>query len=525
MSNLTISLKVDDTEIGKIEKDGGKDKNDIIVISSLIVKREINRIATATILFYDPGDKFEKKKIALGGSVELELGQENASLKFVGNITSIDAEITEDGTTIEVIAKALPNVLTQQFNRRPFYLGEGDDRKDVFFQNNTSDWDFLVCLADMYGAWVVQNGKDVTFLTDENAEQYNGKYHYSNTLGGFGVEIKRSEKEDGGKKKQVYTLESQLAANGGDNTPLDLKKGNEDRYAKILNSEKATDSRILKINHRESSHNQFKTFSYQAEPDQEPTTVKLASGYIPNTIENKSLKVDQWWAGFLPNSMSDNSIVSPKQLQKAREWKTRHSISRGSMVIMNSDLVDEGVKGKDEKGKINLFLGRKLQTGKDLKDLLFFNGKGDSNYSLLTAITHNITEDGWETTLEWGASPKFHVEEFPDIQHPPTVSMLPSVQGIHIAVVSEHSPDSEPTVKAHLFDSENVMTFKKLHDVKGLGHVNGKRDEAVDELENRRWRWTIMPVGTLILVSFTANDPVQGVVLGSLDSPLFDRPA
>lgn len=490
MSNLSIELKLGDNDIAS---DAGK-----LVISSIKVDRKVNRIPVAVIQFIDPDERLIKHKIALGTKLDLLVEQQGAKVRFSGGIVKIDTEITEDGEIITVTLKTGVNGLTQHFSKRVFAFGEGENEVYPFFQNNTSDWDFLVCLADMYSAWVVQNGDDVVFLKEKTFAQ--GDMVYTQSLSDFSVDV-------GSDGEGKYELKSKLTAAAAEKVALNLpNNGDIEGYPAILNN--ASKSKIISITHTEGAGGNYKELFYHNEAGNKLST-PLSGGYIPAGIKSKEIEIDHFWPDLLPQSMGEQSKVSPEVIAHAREWKMRHGISQGKMTLVNSDLVDTGNYGEDGDKAVNLHLGRKLLVGRGLKNLLFFDGKGNDNHSLLTAISHNITEEGWETTLEWGASTKFHIEEFPDIQRSPTLSMLPSVQGIHIGVVCSKSGANEGAVKVHLFNAGLQMVCQKM-----------MVDTTYDNFEGERWDWPRYEENDLVFISFTANDPLQGVVLGGLKVPV-----
>ncbi len=518
MAKLIIDLENTTDGVPDEEKEALKK----LTISSIQVTRQVNRISQAIITFIDPDDLFKTSNLQLGYKLELSVKKEKAELLFVGGIVKIDTRITDESITIDVLVKSPLNSLTQRIDHRsfPFRDDQDNDSKTILplLQNQSSDWDFLVCLADMHQAWVIEQSDqelaNPLSLFFQNKNGSTTDYEISTFLDSYNVDISK-----GAKNPELKDIKEQARAAGTPVTQPDITfDANGTGYNYLLGIPSA--SEILEINNSEAAGGRYGKINYfDGDGKQQPHDIQ--HGYIGKAVKGKALSVATPWTNHFPDHFSQPSQTLNLKLAKARDWKIRQSLIMGKMRLLNTDLYDPGhATPQDDKG-VHIFLGRKMFVGHGLADTLGFEKNYKSVTALLTKITHNITVDGWETTLSWGASPKFHIEEFPDIQRPPTISMLPTMQGIHIAEVTHSSFEFEGLVKAKLFNDNAKYTFRKLHNTSGREKRDPNAKKEQEELINRRWLWPKFMPGDLLVVSFTAGDPANPVALGSLDSPLF----
>ncbi|MCY7294211.1 hypothetical protein [Alteromonas sp. a30] len=533
MSNLKIEL-IDTTNDKNIA--GEKDP---LVIDSIRVTREVNRIPTANITFLDPSDKFIKRRLKLGSKLTLKVSQNEAKLLFIGTIVKIDAKITSDGDLVDITLKSPLNALTQKIQHRSFTFEQNPEMHPLM-QRHISDWDFLVCLADLYRAWIVEE-----ISADEKLEQKlmffqqkpldMNNYEHTSHLGDYKIGANQ-----GNSKISLDKIEFEKHVGKPVVQPtVQLKPDTGAGYDYLLG--KKTASKILEIENAEAAGGNYGEFQYHNDkPKDNNKEVRdlllnyrsgLLAGDQNSNKPAKTLALPNAWPSYLPKRLEKSTSHFGIQMARAREWKVRNALLRGKMKLINNDLVDEGRYQQDkpdkpdEKGNIALFLGRKLFVGQGMGNLIDFEGDPSKATALLTRINHSITEKGWETTLEWGSSPKFHIEEFPDMQRPPAKSILPGLQGIHIAVVNDDSPRKDGDVKAHLFDINTVFTFRKITRSASSKVKGDKQKKDNVEHKNRRQVWPSYKKGDLILVSFTESDPAHGVALAGIDLPLFQREA
>ena len=163
------------------------------------------------------------------------------------------------------------------------------------------------------------------------------------------------------------------------------------------------------------------------------------------------------------------------------------------------------------KGRI-LVVGRgDLQLGTWLKLKKFsdaFNGE-----TLITGIRHQVSEQGWQTDIQFGVSADFFAAS-DDIIAPPANALLPAVHGLQIGVVGKAVNDPDkifrvPVTVPRLMDKNDATIWARLATLEaGLGadKKTGRglifRPEAGDE----------------VILGFLDDDPRQAIILGSLYS-------
>ncbi|MCB0207851.1 MAG: type VI secretion system tip protein VgrG [Anaerolineae bacterium] len=130
-----------------------------------------------------------------------------------------------------------------------------------------------------------------------------------------------------------------------------------------------------------------------------------------------------------------------------------------------------------------------------------FNGK-----TLVTGIRHQVSEQGWQTDVQFGLAAERFVDRR-DIVDVPAAGLLPAVNGLQIGLVDqfEEDPDKEFRVKVILpgIDQKTGSIWARLASP-DAGKDRGYffRPEAGDE----------------VVVGFFNDDPRQAVILGAMYS-------
>lgn len=180
-----------------------------------------------------------------------------------------------------------------------------------------------------------------------------------------------------------------------------------------------------------------------------------------------------------------------------------------------------GAAGEDElkawagarlaRSRLSMLRGRVVVPGRsDIKPLFGLKlagvGKRYNATLLVSAVTHTLDNDGWNTELQLGLSPDWFARK-PDIEGPAAGGLLPPATTLHIGVV------------------DSLADPDKLHRVRvklpGLGNaVNAVWARvAMPDAGNQRGFNFWPEVGDEVVVGFFAGDPRQAVVLGALFGP------
>ncbi len=141
-------------------------------------------------------------------------------------------------------------------------------------------------------------------------------------------------------------------------------------------------------------------------------------------------------------------------------------------------------------------------------ELVDVDGLGErfKGAAFVAGIQHALGQGDWETTLQIGISPTWHVEQYP-VNVMPAAGFSPAVAGLQVGVVTEleGDPDGEDRIRVKLpvvnADDEGVWA----------------RLASLDAGEDRGWVFR-PEIGDEVIVGFIADDPHEPVVLGMLHS-------
>jgi uncharacterized protein involved in type VI secretion and phage assembly len=124
----------------------------------------------------------------------------------------------------------------------------------------------------------------------------------------------------------------------------------------------------------------------------------------------------------------------------------------------------------------------------------------------VSGIRHEIGKGNWTTDAQFGASPRWFIEEN-DINPPPASGLLPAVNGLHIGVVTQlqDDPDGEDRilVQMPLIDPEADGVWARV--------------ASLDAGENRGTFFR-PEIGDEVVLGFLNDDPRDPVILGMLNS-------
>lgn len=141
-------------------------------------------------------------------------------------------------------------------------------------------------------------------------------------------------------------------------------------------------------------------------------------------------------------------------------------------------------------------------------DLIELDGLGQrfNGHAFIGWIEHEIKEGEWFTTAGLGL-PNTTITRKPDVMSPPAAGLLPGIQGLHIGKVIK--TDSDPTneykvqVEIPVLDSENKTVWARL------SNFWSSRSYGA---------FFIPDVGDEVVLGFFNNDPCHAVIIGSMYS-------
>ncbi len=175
---------------------------------------------------------------------------------------------------------------------------------------------------------------------------------------------------------------------------------------------------------------------------------------------------------------------------------------------------------KLQKQRRSMIKGRILVAGRgDLQVGSWLELEKFSNYfegkTLITGIRHQVSVQGWQTDIQFGASADFFAAS-DDIIAPPASALLPAVHGLQIGVVGKAVNDPygrfRVPVKVPRLDKKGQIIWARLATLEaGLGAGLG---------DDRKGRGTMFrpEEGDEVILGFLDDDPRQAIILGSLYS-------
>lgn len=142
-------------------------------------------------------------------------------------------------------------------------------------------------------------------------------------------------------------------------------------------------------------------------------------------------------------------------------------------------------------------------------DMVKIDGVGDrfNGNAYVTAVRHDLGNGIWETQIQFGLHPDYHVQLHNDIPDVPNAGLVGSINGLQIGKVVklESDPDGE----------NRIMVTVPIIDKDAQGIWT--RVATLDAGQNRG-SFFLPEIGDEVIVGFINNDPRHAVTLGMLNS-------
>ncbi|HEV8283021.1 MAG TPA: type VI secretion system tip protein VgrG [Chitinophagaceae bacterium] len=208
--------------------------------------------------------------------------------------------------------------------------------------------------------------------------------------------------------------------------------------------------------------------------------------------------------GQAPNAVKENGDISGNQLADItglKEYLLRHggNITREELQSWANACRQKSLMAKI-RGRVSFDGYAKIKPGDliELKGLSErFNGK-----IFVAGVRHDISNGGWETTVQFGIDPQWFSEKFSN-----HASLLPAIQGLHTAVVAQLEKDPK--------GEDRILVKIPMIDMTAEGIW--ARIATLDAGE-KRGSFFRPDIGDEVLVGFINNDPRDAIVLGMLNS-------
>lgn len=440
---VTFSIYSDESKI-----------NDSFEAVSIWVRKEVNRIGRATLIF-EAGDMPNKEvpesdddSFAPGKKIRIEAGyQSNERIIFEGVVITHNIDIPEDAeATLEI--ECADFVFPSTLSRKNNYFEQKTDSaiiKEILgtysditatvdattvthpelVQYYCSDWDFICSRADANGLIVISDGKKVNVIKPLVSASPVLKVTYGQDLISFRGELQTSE-QTMGVDAYAWDIATQAVIKAASATPTLNEQG-----------------------------------------DQTPSAL------------SESIGGDRW-------EVQTESYGDSSQLQS---WADAQSLKAGLARI---------------RGEIK-FQGSTLAVPGCLITLDGL-GKRFNGDAFIGFVEHEIQGGEWLTTAGMGVDPELATQN-PDVVAPPASGLLPGIEGLHIGVVRKIDGDPAKEyriqVEIPLLNADKNLVWARLSNFwssKSFG------------------AFFIPNIGDEVVLGFLNNDPTYPIILGSMYS-------
>ncbi|MBL1201849.1 MAG: type VI secretion system tip protein VgrG [Nostoc sp. GBBB01] len=130
-----------------------------------------------------------------------------------------------------------------------------------------------------------------------------------------------------------------------------------------------------------------------------------------------------------------------------------------------------------------------------------FNGK-----TLVTAIRHQVNEQGWQTDIQFGLSADFFAQQNHNIVDIPAAGLVPAIHGLQIGIVENYEDDRQQQFRVKV----------RIPSIEKDGIIWARL--ASVEAGNERGIFFRPELGDEVILGFINDDPRQAIILGAVHS-------
>jgi len=130
-----------------------------------------------------------------------------------------------------------------------------------------------------------------------------------------------------------------------------------------------------------------------------------------------------------------------------------------------------------------------------------FNGK-----TLVTAIRHQVNEQGWQTDIQLGLSAEFFAQQNHNIIDIPAAGLVPAIHGLQIGIVDKYEEDKDKQFRVKI----RIPSIEK-------DGIIWARLASLDA-GNERGIFFRPELGDEVILGFINDDPRQAIILGAVHS-------
>ncbi|MFN6565514.1 MAG: type VI secretion system tip protein VgrG [Nostoc sp. ChiSLP01] len=130
-----------------------------------------------------------------------------------------------------------------------------------------------------------------------------------------------------------------------------------------------------------------------------------------------------------------------------------------------------------------------------------FNGK-----TLVTAIRHQVNEQGWQTDIQFGLAAEFFAQQNHNIIDIPAAGLVPAIHGLQIGIVDKYEDDRDKQFRVKV----------RIPSIENDGII-WARLASLDAGDNRGIFFR-PELGDEVILGFINDDPRQAIILGAVHS-------
>ena len=444
------SYKIDGATVIKVLNDGAEVEC-IPRLVSVETLCSIGRIATATVTFQDHSQEFEvaeSEAFAEGSALEVRIGRDNDEPEcvFKGTVTNRALNLSKDGAMFVVTARHDAYKMTLERHFRCF--------------EEITDADAITQICGEYG---LDAQTDSTPVSHEKLFQYNCTVWDFVTMRAEAAGLLlctvpdgiRAMKPDPG-AEPVLTVRNGLSL-----IRFQMETNGKDRFAKI-----ATDA--------------WNYSSQEADSAQADTG---GDDYKTGVTDNKTM------ASNVGNDTLNLHLLSGQTAPDAMEMVGKAQAMRNDLSRMTGKMTAVGFAPVFPLDNVSFEEVSKA-----------FGGT-----ALVSSVLQEYAASGWETTFGLGLGPEPFHERFSNIDSPSADGVLPSAQGLQIAVVDALAgdPQSEERIRVKMAGNQEASIWARVAQPDA---GDGRGFEFMPE------------IGDEVVVGFLGGNPSEGIVLGMLHS-------
>ena len=474
-------------------------------VLSIQVEREVNKIASAQLILID-GDTGSNAdfKISsttffqLGETIKIEVEQDDGRLVFEGLVVKhqIKMDAKQGLLVVDLKHPAFKHTGTRHNRVHLIKKGEGSNTGITLVQHYCTDWDYLLCLTELSGKWVVTDQEGIKVIGPglEERSQFlkNDLYKFS------------SNDTDGIKYEEVREVDTNFI----EEITLPISYG-------------ARQKEIISFQMEMNGNDLYANFTTPPPPPPPPEAEAYPLVQLPVTAPEKVIDREIGKGGHeIPESALKNlgrekynffhSVgFNDKDWKTAQAIKSRYSAYKGRIEVLGGNYKDMGGRTEEEDA---IYLGKLLNIKQIAKR---FNGN-----TPITSLHHTIDEKGWFLDIGFGLSAEWHIDKHPDVLKPPAAGLTPGIRGLQIGEIAD---PANPNFKENEAESDhNSKLDHPNNQTVNIKLYNEKQNIVGTKINKGRnnINYPSYNINEGVILAFYNDNPNNAVILGQVKTDL-----